>query len=109
MPEGTETPPEKPELGLAAVKGEPFSERLRRLFEIVRPPDRGEFTPAEVGRALGVSHVLVWQWKTGRQNDPKRSQMHALAEFFGVPSGYFYDDETAGRRRLARVTNANSP
>ncbi|MFE4175477.1 helix-turn-helix domain-containing protein [Streptomyces sp. NPDC056909] len=97
VPERRETPPEKPELDLAAVKGESFSARLRRLFEMVHPLDRGEFTPTEVGRALGVSHVLVWQWKTGRQNDPKRSQMHALAEFFGVPPGYFYDDETAGK------------
>ncbi|WP_431045557.1 helix-turn-helix domain-containing protein [Streptomyces sp. P1-3] len=78
-----------------------FGERLNRLFELVHPPGRGPYTNHEVAELLRergrptVSHVYLWQLRTGRRDNPTRRHLEALAEFFGVPVAYFFDDDTA--------------
>ena len=80
-----------------------FGERLNRLFEVVHPPDRGPYTNQEVARLLRerggptLSHVYVWQLRTGRRDNPTRRHLEALAAFFGVPVAYFFDDATAAK------------
>ncbi|ARE78758.1 regulator [Streptomyces sp. Sge12] len=82
---------------------EAFRERLDRLFETVHPPGRGPYSNKEVAQLLqerggpGLSHVYLWQLRTGRRDNPTRRHLEALAEFFGVPVAYFFDDDTAGR------------
>lgn len=78
-----------------------LSERLNRLFELVHPPDRGPYTNQEVAEllrergGLTLSHVYLWQLRTGRRSNPTRRYLEALAEFFGVPVAYFFEDATA--------------
>ncbi|MGW5445352.1 helix-turn-helix domain-containing protein [Streptomyces asiaticus] len=78
-----------------------FSERLNRLFEVVHPQDRGPYSNQEVAKLLHerggptLSHVYLWQLRTGRRDNPTRRHLEALAEFFGVPVAYFFDDGIA--------------
>ncbi|WP_037957903.1 helix-turn-helix domain-containing protein [Streptomyces sp. PRh5] len=78
-----------------------FRERLNRLFEVVHPPDRGPYSNQEVAKLLRergigtLSHVYLWQLRTGRRDNPTKRHLEALAEFFGVPVAYFFDGETA--------------
>jgi transcriptional regulator with XRE-family HTH domain len=80
-----------------------FGERLNRLFETVHPPDRGPYTNQEVAKLLRerggptLSHVYLWQLRTGRRDNPTRRHLEGLAGFFGVPVAYFFDDDTAAR------------
>ncbi|HWM40052.1 MAG TPA: helix-turn-helix domain-containing protein [Streptomyces sp.] len=80
-----------------------FGERLNRLFEAVHPPDRGPYTNQEVAALLRerggptLSHVYLWQLRTGRRDNPTRRHLEGLAGFFGVPVAYFFDDETAAK------------
>ncbi|MGE7438184.1 MULTISPECIES: helix-turn-helix domain-containing protein [Kitasatospora] len=80
-----------------------FEERLNALFETVHPPDRGPYSNHEVADMLrergstSVSHVYLWQLRTGRRDNPTRRHLEALATFFGVPVAYFFDDSTADR------------
>jgi transcriptional regulator with XRE-family HTH domain len=80
-----------------------FGERLNRLFEAVHPPDRGPYTNQEVAALLRerggptLSHVYLWQLRTGRRDNPTRRHIEGLAQFFGVPVAYFFDDDTAAK------------
>ncbi|SBW22900.1 hypothetical protein FDG2_3287 [Candidatus Protofrankia californiensis] len=77
-----------------------FSKRLNGLFALVHPPDRGPYTNQEVARLLrerggpALSHVYLWQLRTGQRDNPTRRHLQALAEFFGVPVAYFFDSDT---------------
>ncbi|MFI0979759.1 helix-turn-helix domain-containing protein [Streptomyces sp. NPDC021093] len=85
----------------AAGRGESLAERLTRLFEIVHPRDRGPYSNEEVAQKIAeaggskVSHVYLWQLRTGRRDNPTKRHLEALANFFGVPVAYFFDDEEA--------------
>lgn len=80
-----------------------FGERLNRLFAMVHPPGRGPYTNQEVARLLrerggpGLSHVYLWQLRTGQRDNPTRRHLQVLADFFGVPVAYFFDAETAAK------------
>ncbi|WP_406731688.1 XRE family transcriptional regulator [Streptomyces sp. NBC_01794] len=80
-----------------------FEERLNTLFETVHPPDRGPYSNQEIAELLRerggatLSHVYLWQLRTGRRDNPTRRHLEALADFFGVPVAYFFDDATADR------------
>lgn len=82
-------------------RGETLAERLTRLFEIVHPRDRGPYSNEEVAQKIAetggpkISHVYVWQLRTGRRDNPTKRHLEALANFFGVPVAYFFDDEEA--------------
>ncbi|WP_245694343.1 helix-turn-helix domain-containing protein [Streptomyces abyssalis] len=68
---------------------------------MVHPPDRGPYTNQEVAALLRerggptLSHVYLWQLRTGRRDNPTRRHLEGLAEFFGVPVAYFFDEGTA--------------
>lgn len=77
--------------------------KLDRLFRTVHPPGRGPYSNQEVAegvRSLGgpsISAQYVWQLRTGVRDNPTKSHLEALAEFFGVSPAYFFDDEAARR------------
>lgn len=83
------------------MSADAFAERLDKLFEVVHPPGRGPYSNQEVARLLHdrggptLSHVYLWQLRTGRRDNPTRRHLEALAEFFGVPIAYFFDDGAA--------------
>lgn len=80
-----------------------FAERLAHLIATVHPPDRKPYSYREIAHGVAeqtgvtMSATHVQQLAVGARKDPKRSHIQALAQFFGVPVTYFFDDEVAGR------------
>ena len=90
---------------MAEERARTFAERLDHLFREVHPSNRGSYTYAEVaqgiremsGDEIGISASAIQQLRTGVKSNPKMQTIRALADFFGVPAGYFFDDEVAER------------
>jgi transcriptional regulator with XRE-family HTH domain len=91
-----------------------LADRLNRLFEDVRPPDRGgrRWTNDEVAAAIKeaepairVSGAYLSALRTGAKRRPSTELLAALARFFGVPLDYFVtgDTRTDAEAELARV------
>ena len=81
------------------------AEKLDRLFQVMSPKGR-PYSYQQVADAINarsaetgvtLSHATIWQLRTGRFTDPRLSHLQGLADFFGVPIGYFTDDEVAAR------------
>lgn len=47
---------------------------------------------ADVSRATGISQSTLTDWKKGRTKVLSSESIRKLAEFFGVPTDYFYSD-----------------
>lgn len=86
-----------------AEAGATLAERLDRLFRTVRRRGGGEFSNEEVAEALRerggptISATYLWQLRKGLRDNPTKKHLEAVADFFGVPPAYFFDDE-AGKR-----------
>ncbi|MFJ5843577.1 Secondary metabolite protein [Streptomyces sp. NPDC092903] len=82
-----------------------FAELLGRLFREVHPKGRGPYTYAEVSQGIRdtsgftISASAIQQLRTGTNTNPKMQTIRALAGFFGVAPGYFFDEEEAERQR----------
>jgi hypothetical protein len=85
-----------------------FAGRLNHLFRSVRPDGRREFSNDEVcasiarDQGIRISASYIWYLRTGQRDNPTFKHVAALAAFFGVPAGYFFDEET-GRRVEAEL------
>ncbi|WP_189115610.1 XRE family transcriptional regulator [Pilimelia terevasa] len=73
--------------------------RLNHLFDAVRRPDGKAFSNDEVAAAVSrrdgvsTSGSYLWYMRRGERDNPKMKVIEGLADFFGVPPGYFFDDE----------------
>ncbi|MBV9026470.1 MAG: helix-turn-helix transcriptional regulator [Streptomycetaceae bacterium] len=82
-----------------------FAELLDYLFREVHPKGRGPYTYAEVAQGIRetsgvtISASAIQQLRTGTNTNPKMQTIKALAAFFGVPAGYFFDERVAERTR----------
>lgn len=82
-----------------------FAELLDYLFREVRPKGRGPYTYAEVSQGIrdtsgvAISASAIQQLRKGTNTNPKMQTIRALASFFGVSAGYFFDEEEAERQR----------
>jgi transcriptional regulator with XRE-family HTH domain len=79
-----------------------FAMRLDHLFREVHPKGRGPYSYAEVAQAIkeaegAITASGIQQLRTGARTNPKMATIKVLADFFGVPAGYFFDDEVAER------------
>lgn len=80
-----------------------LAEKLDHLFRSVHPGGRGEYSFDEVARALRarggptISATYLWQLRKGLRDNPTKKHLEALANFFGVPPAYFFDDAVAAR------------
>lgn len=80
-----------------------LAEKLDSLFELFHRPGGGQYTHEEVAVALRerggptISATYVWQLRKGHRDNPTKRHLEALADFFGVPPSYFFDDEAAAR------------
>lgn len=79
-----------------------LAEKLDHLFATVRP-SKGEYTHEEVANAIRdrggptISATYVWQLRKGLRDNPTKHHIEALADFFGVPPAYFFDDDAAAQ------------
>ncbi|WP_037610144.1 helix-turn-helix domain-containing protein [Streptacidiphilus rugosus] len=77
--------------------------RIDKLFDVVRRPDREQYSHEEVARACReatgdtFSATYLWQLRTGRRDNPTKRHLEALAGFFQVPPAYFFDDRQSAR------------
>ncbi len=88
-----------------------FAERLDELFRTARNPATGKpYSVRHVATACGISHTHLNKLRSGSASDPRRSEMEALARFFGVPLSHFTDEPgattTDGAAAQARLSTA---
>jgi len=89
--------------GVPAKSDQALAAKLDRLFKTIHPAGRGEYTPDEVAaeiRSRGgptISSTYLYMLRKGERDNPTKKHLEALADFFGVPAGYFFDDATAAR------------
>ncbi|WP_228718500.1 XRE family transcriptional regulator [Kitasatospora acidiphila] len=80
-----------------------MAERIERLFQTIRRPNREAYSNEEVARACreatgeSFSAVYLWQLRTGRRDNPTKRHLEALAQFFQVPATYFFEVESGDR------------
>ncbi|MFJ8472372.1 XRE family transcriptional regulator [Kitasatospora sp. NPDC094011] len=80
-----------------------LADRIDRLFQVVRRPNREPYSNDEVARACreatgeSFSATYLWQLRTGRRDNPTKRHLEALATFFRVPPAYFFDDPQSAR------------
>ena len=80
-----------------------LAEKLDRLFTTLHARGGKEYSYKEIVdaiRAKGgptISVGYLWQLRKGVKDNPTKKQLEALADFFGVAPGYFFDDEIAER------------
>lgn len=88
--------------------GSSLAQKIDTLFQVVRRPNREQFSHEEVAKACReatgetFSATYLWQLRTGRRDNPTKRHLEALAQFFRVPVAYFFDDDqgTAIAREL---------
>ncbi|QMU70616.1 hypothetical protein [Streptacidiphilus sp. P02-A3a] len=76
--------------------------RLNELFSVSQPNGRPEYSAAEVAAAVTATGAeitagQVEALRAGARSSPTPAQLRSLADFFGVPSAYFTDDDVAAR------------
>ncbi|HEY4020593.1 MAG TPA: helix-turn-helix domain-containing protein [Pseudonocardiaceae bacterium] len=79
-----------------------LAERLDHLFSTVRRPDGQEYTNEYVANSVSakgvtISQSYIWQLRKQKKDNPTLKHLQALADFFGVPPAYFFDDVVAGQ------------
>jgi len=79
------TDADEPKLTLAEKLNRCFAEKLR--------PDGKPYSNDEVGARIGKSGSYLWSLRNGKQKNPSKEVLQALAAFFEKRSGYFMDDE----------------
>ncbi len=78
-----------------------LAEKVDHLFKTVQSPRGREYTHEEVASALleaggpTISATYVWQLRKGIRDNPTKHHLEALANFFGVPPSYFFDEEAS--------------
>src|SRR5262245_21871553 len=80
-----------------------IAEKLELLFQTTHPGKDRPYTLEEVVNSIRdrggptISVGFLWALRKGKSDNPTLRHMQALAGFFGVPVGYFFDDETTAR------------
>ena len=88
--------------GISSPASRSLAQKIHRLFEIVRPA-KGEYTYDQVAKAIEerggptISASYLWQLRKGLRDNPTKKHLEALADFFGVPPAYFFDDVATER------------
>ncbi|MFG2179986.1 helix-turn-helix domain-containing protein [Streptomyces abikoensis] len=82
--------------------GRSLADKLNHLFATVKPRAGGEYSNEHVAEAIRragvtISQSYIWQLRKGKKHNPTLKHVQALADFFGVPAAYFFDDEVTNR------------
>jgi transcriptional regulator with XRE-family HTH domain len=80
-----------------------LADKINYLFQTVHPAGRGPYSNDEVATAIrdrggpSISATYIWLLRKGERDNPTLKHLEALAEFFGVPPAYFFDDNATTR------------
>ena len=84
--------------------GQSLARKLDDLVRTVHEPGRGPYSTREIADAINqrhgeqvISHSTVANLLSGKQTNPTKAVLELLAEFFRVPTAYFFDDIMAAR------------
>ncbi len=78
-----------------------FAEKLDYLCRVIHPSDRGPYTLEELGRAFDVSPQYVHALRRGTKTKPTIEVVQRIADFFGIPSGAFFNDRPQEAQQAA--------
>ncbi|MET8183481.1 helix-turn-helix domain-containing protein [Streptomyces sp. NPDC005336] len=75
-----------------------MADKLNHLFLTVVPPGRKPYGTEEVAQAISASGVpisgsYIWLLRKGQRDNPTMHHVQGIADFFGVPAAYFFDDQ----------------
>jgi len=85
-----------------------LAQKIDQLFRTRHAAGR-EYTYEEVAegiRNLGgptIAATQLWELRTGKKTNPRKTQLEALAAFFRVPVGYFFEDDEETARIQAQL------
>lgn len=84
------------------IQRQSLAEKLDHLFTTVRRRNGQEYSYEEVAsliaaKGVTISQSYIWQLRKGKKDNPSVKHVQALAEFFGVPANYFFDDVVTDR------------
>jgi transcriptional regulator with XRE-family HTH domain len=79
-----------------------LADRLNELFTATRPRGRSQRTDEEAAAAVTaagaqITAAEVRSLRAGEWDNPTLRHLYGLADYFGVPCGYFLDDTVAER------------
>jgi transcriptional regulator with XRE-family HTH domain len=91
-------------MGESAQNASPrtLADKIDHLFTVIHPA-KGEYSYEQVSKAIQerggptISAAYVWQLRKGMRDNPTKRHLEALADFFGVPPSYFFDEDAAHR------------
>lgn len=75
-----------------------LADKLNHLFATVHPVSRGPYSNDEVAVSIReqggptISGTYIWYLRRGERDNPTMKHIEALANFFGVPPAYFFDN-----------------
>jgi transcriptional regulator with XRE-family HTH domain len=81
-----------------------LADKLEKLFDEVRKPDGSKYTQTEVVEGTNgvLTRVYLWKLRTGRATNPGFHIIKALADFFGVDTNYFSEEEIFADKEKTR-------
>ncbi|MEU1464974.1 helix-turn-helix domain-containing protein [Streptomyces sp. NPDC005727] len=87
---------------MSQVPGRSLADKLNQLFATVRPDASHEYSNERVAASIrktgvSISQSYIWQLRKGKKTNPSLKHLEALADFFGVPAAYFFEDQTTAR------------
>lgn len=85
-----------------ASPGRSLADKLNHLFATTTAPGGQEYSNEQVAAAISakgesISQSYIWQLRKGKKDNPTYKHLQALAQFFGVPAAYFFDDAVTDR------------
>ena len=87
---------------MAERPGRDFADKLNHLFAVTKSPDGDEYSNDFVADSITaagtkISGTYVWQLRKRKRDNPTIKHVEGLAQFFGVPFNYFFDDDVTDR------------
>lgn len=92
-------------MGAGDSAGRTIAEKLDFLIQNIHPQGRGPYSTREIEALIKqraaegeptVAHATISNIRSGKITNPGADSLRALASFFGVKVGYFFDDAVSG-------------
>ncbi len=83
-----------------------LADKVNWLIAQAHPAGRGPYSNTEVAALVEkvtgeqVSHTTIWKLRNGQAANPQMRLIAALAQTFGVPPAFFFDDYSEQRAGL---------